>query len=755
MFALSTFTCDVFGYWSGVSDSKHQQVAEYLLAYPTIAPYIEELLRYHGLNKDTIIDVANSEPDPHRGWGYISTVSNLSNLPITNYNIGMVLHAAADGSVASKHDPAVFDSQWAHDIWESSAEQISLPTLNYSVDVLMGEFAAKKADIYAQQIALSQQYKDWYDDQFLPLSAPHNMISSGLDNSLQMGEAVLKEWFDKHEILCPSYVVADWRFDEGGGQYVYTSKGSITIDLQLGSSRDADASDPQWEDGFDRTGALLFQKYSVNNASNYARTLIGKLTDYECQKLSPSGSYTIEVIFNPSSFPDYSTYDADHPMCLLKCSDVSDGGKNQYTLHLLNNSSMHRCVRFFANHSDGTSTNFVYDVQAAGITFTPGKWYYVCVTFDSSNNELTIMCRDMQTGVRYETVSTSKPLAGWTANPEPVFAIGSEYLSSGRCFDGKIDRVRLSNTCLSYARRLYLYPTLAYWTFDENAGQITANTATNTGAADADLQFGSSVSADVSDPTWSTGRSGSCMLGQKYSVNNISVYSMNSDWPLRDTERLCPGNSYTIEMIVNPTSFPAYSVTDTNHPMGLLRYYDAADDQTRYRLRMLNNSSLQRCVNFYALLSDGTSTSYTFNAQSAGVMITPGTWYYLGVIYEDYPAGAGTLKIIVRNMDTGYTVSGTTSSKPLMAMSDNPNPKFTVGSEFLSGGRCFDGKIDELRISNAAIADGSRLYGGLKLGDLGYYDADLNFDGYVNLEDLLIFAHSWLDCNDSENPACQ
>ncbi|HAL44922.1 MAG: hypothetical protein A2Y12_16215 [Planctomycetes bacterium GWF2_42_9] len=747
LIAVNITSGNAFAYWSGSLGTKHEEIAEYLLEYPTIAPYIAELVRYYNIDVDDIVATADSEPDPHHGWAFIDSSGNLTDTPVTSYSIGMILHAAADGSVASKHEPAILENDWAHHIWEATAEILSLPSLSYTADVLMGSYSKKMDDIYAQQIDLGNRYKDWYEDQIFPTSAPHNQISEGLDNSLQMGEAALKEFFDDHEILCPSYIVADWRFDEDSGQYAYTSKGKISIDLQLGSSIGTDTSDPEWADGFYRTGAIRTKKYSANGASNYVRNFSDKLTAYECGKLAPSGSYTIEVIFSPASFPNYSTYDSDHPMCLLKCTDVSDGGECQYVLSLLNNSFMHRCVRFYANHADGTSTSFVYDIQAVGITITPGKWYYVCVTFDSTNNEMTTMVRDLQTGVRYVGVTTSKPLVGWTANPDPVFIIGSEYTGSGgRCFDGRIDRVRLSNTRLSYARRLYLYPTLAYWTFDENTGQITANT---NGATDANLQFGSMTSVDNSDPTWSTGLSGSCMKGNKYTANNISVYSMNSDWALKDTELISPGNSYAIEMIINPTSWPMSATYDANHPMGLLRYYDSADGKTRYLIRLLNSSSLKRCVSFYAIHSDGTSTSYTFNAQNAGVTITPGNWYYIGVIYNDYPAGAGTLELIVRDMTTGYTVSGSTTSKPLMAMSDDPNPKFTVGSEYLSGGRCFDGKIDELRISDMAIADSARLYGGLKVGDWGLFKADFNSDGYVDDEDLYYIAHYWLKASPS------
>ncbi len=742
-------------YWSGSSGYMHEDIANYLLDYPTVKPYIDELVRYYGLSKSSMVSTANSEPDPHRGWGFISSASSLHGMTLNNYTIGTILHAAGDGSVAAQHDPAVFDSGTAHDIWEATTELagISLPTLNYNVDVLMGSMTTKKETIYAEQIDLSQRYKTWYDAQTLPnvitTRAPHSMISEGLDNSLQMGEAMLKEYFDYKQILCPSYVVADWRFEEGTGQYAYSSKGSITADLQLGSSTDADGSDPDWTSvGFNRTKGIRFFKYSDKGASTYARST-GKWTYFEANAVAPAGSYSIEVIFRPASWPTASSPSNESEMCLVKCSDTASGGTPKYVLDLINNSLNHKCVRFEARHNDGTSTELVFDVPAEmGFDIEMAKWYYVCVAFDGST--LSMMFRDMQTGVRKDISTPCTALSSWTANPNPVFLIGSKYLTSGgNCFDGKIDRVRISNTRLSYARRLYLYPNVADWKFDENTGQTVANSASN-GSSTLQLQFGSSTSADASDPTWTAGYSNYAMLGRKYSAGNVSVYSMNSGWTLKDAESMSPGNSYSIEMFINPTTLPTAGSYSVDNPMGLIKYIDSAANKTLYFMNLLINNSGRQALRFYANHDDNTSTTYVFDIQAAGLTMTTGKWYYVGAIYTDYPVNAGTLELIVRDMSTGYTVSGTTTSKHLMPLSDNPSPLLTVGSEYTtSSGRCFNGAIDRVRVSNMSIADGSRLYGGMKVGDWGFFNADLNVDGYVNGVDLRMLMNNWLFSNEN------
>jgi hypothetical protein len=48
------------------------------------------------------------------------------------------------------------------------------------------------------------------------------------------------------------------------------------------------------------------------------------------------------------------------------------------------------------------------------------------------------------------------------------------------------------------------------------------------------------------------------------------------------------------------------------------------------------------------------------------------------------------------------------------------------------------------------IADSS-----LVVGDWGYFDADLDLDGYVNLADMDVIIEKWLTCTDPEIPGCE
>jgi hypothetical protein len=318
----------------------------------------------------------------------------------------------------------------------------------------------------------------------------------------------------------------------------------------------------------------------------------------------------------------------------------------------------------------------------------------------------------MATG-SYKTASTSGilPPHGFYSSSTPIILVGGDSDDSDlRPFDGRIDRVRIHNTAIANSRRLYWTDTVkAYWKFNENTGQLISNTS---GSSTAKLQFGSGTGSDTSDPTWTTGLYGSAMLGRKYTAGNVSVYARDNGWTLRDKEQLSPGNSYSVEVICNPTAWPASATYDKDHPMGLVKYQDdATGGTTQYFFNLLNNSSLQRCVRFYASHADGTNTTYVFNAQTAGVTITPGTWYYIAAIYTDSGNGTGTLEVIVRDMTTGTMVSGTTSSKALKGMTTTPTALFLAGSEYTNAsGRCFNGKIDEIRVSNIALSSSARLY---------------------------------------------
>jgi hypothetical protein len=699
-------------YWSGSSGYKHEQVAQYVLDYPTIKPYIDELVKYYGFSKSSMINTANSEPDPHRGWGFISSTSSLHGMELSNYNIGTILHAAADGSVGSKHEPAILESTVAHDIWEATAETISLPTLSYSADVLMGSFSTKMDTVYAEQIAVDQDYKNWYDDQIVPLPYDndiHTMISQGLDNSLEMGEATLKEYFDYKQILCPSYVMADWRFDEGSDQYAYSSKGSITADLQLGSSTGSTNHDADWStSGYNRSGAIRTYLYSSKGYPTYARST-SKWTVYEGKQLTPSGSYSIEFIVSPASLPTTAATNNDNPQSLIYCYDYNNATNASYLMSGFFKQSvggsLHDFVSFGVTCTDNNWYVVSIDLTAAGINITPGKWYYVAADYWQPATRLKMMVKDLATDKSIEQFITCPAMAQFNSSSQPRLYIGTE--GGIRCFDGRIDRARINNIAVGGSQRLFNDTTIADWKFNENSGQLVNN---SNGSGTARLQFGALPTDDSSDPTWTTGRDGSAMLGRKYTSGNVAVYAQNMGWTLKDAEAFCPGNSYSIETMVNPSSYATSGAWNNINPMGLVKFRDTAGTKTQYNLQTFTDNDSHRKVRFYTQHDDGTYTDFTFDPQAAGLAIKTGTWYYIAAIYTDNGTGSGTLELIVRNMSNGATVSGSTACKPMASLTADPAVQMLIGSEYTnSSGRCFDGKIDEVRISNKAVPEAGRL----------------------------------------------
>jgi hypothetical protein len=279
----------------------------------------------------------------------------------------------------------------------------------------------------------------------------------------------------------------------------------------------------------------------------------------------------------------------------------------------------------------------------------------------------------------------------------------------------------------------------AHWKFAETSGQLAQSTA---GSSTAVLQFGSSTAPDKSDPNWTEGLSGSAIVGRRYTSSNAAIYCRNSGWSVQDIEHLSPDYSYSIEAIVDPNWFPTAGDWDNLNPMGIIKYRDRATNKHQYNLQLYTDGDLHHRVRFFSHHADGSYTDFLFDPQPAGLTINTHNWYYIAAIYTDEGTGSGTVEVIVRDMSTGMMVSGTTACKPVYGMAANPNPEFLVGSEYTnSSGHCFDGKIDEVRISHVALPENQRLYS----GDWGIFKSDLNRDGYVDTADLRTFFDYWLD----------
>ncbi|OHB56847.1 MAG: hypothetical protein A2Y12_04400 [Planctomycetes bacterium GWF2_42_9] len=722
----------------GLGGDTHNYLAYDVFAVDSLKPYFNELIRYGNNTNYTYSNWAkhsNWEPDPQHGWGYIFS-GNLYNFDLNNngtgwnllrggtttneFTFGALLHGLADSAVPAVHDPVAWEYEDAHDYWESEAVDI-VP--NYTdkpapTEYLQGNLETRQDALEALKIAYVASYQNWWNN--VPPYPSLTELQYTAAKTMQIAaDASLKQYFDNLNLLAPSNVIADWTFDEGDSttygsdhQYIYTHRGSTNANLVRGWTHGADMYDGTWDSGYDRTGAWHGKLLSENSGGQtYCKSF--NWTGYEGQKCLPSGSYSFEFIINPDTIPSTAAENSDNPPTLMHVYDRN----NTTTAKIIVRSfykeniggSLHDYIIVGVRANNNTWPCLGVDLTNAGFPVAAGKWYYIAIDYYQPLSRLKMMVRNLATGQELEQSITCPPLMQFSTNSEPMLLIGGESDDSDlRPFDGKIDRVRICNNAVGGSERLYNDTTIAYWKFNENTGQLSQNTS---GSSSADLQFGSTTSADSYDPTWTTGLYNYAIKGKKYTVSNKAIYAKDTGWTLRDKEKMSPGNSYSIETIVNPTSYATSGTWNNVNPMGLVKYKDSATGgKTMYNIQTFTDNDLHRKVRFYGEHADGTYTDYIFDPQAAGLTINTGTWYYIAAIYTDND-GTGTLELIVRNMSTGSMVSGSTTSKRLAGVTTTPSTTFLVGSEYTtSSGRCFDGKIDEVRISNRALSNAYRLY---------------------------------------------
>jgi hypothetical protein len=744
MFAMSDSVLAYEGDMEGFGGDTHYYLAYDVFAVDSLKPYFNELTRYGGSTYYTYSNWAthaNWEPDPQHSWGYLFDTDTLFNFDLNNngtgwnilrggtttneFTFGAMLHALADSAVPCKHSPVEWEFDEGHDYWESQAVSI-VP--NYTgkpspTEYLSGSYSTKETALYALKTAYVTDYQNWWNN-VPPYPSLTDMQYTAAKTMQIAADAVLKQYFDGLEVLTPDYILIDWTFDEGDSsiygsdhQYIYNHHGSFNLNLVRGWTHGSDMYDGVWDTGYDRSGAWRGCLKSENNGGQtYCKTF--GMTSYEARTLTCVGeddkSFAMEFVVSPDSLPTSSTEDDVNPPTLLNFYDTNGGPGYWHLTGFYKNADMHDCVRFNYQDSSNAYDSLVIDLTAQGFTVTPGKWYYIAIDYNYDVATLTgtlrLVVRDLATGVYKTSSKAALPSKHFYSSSTPIMLIGGD---SGdydlRPFDGRIDRIRYHNKAIANARRLYWDVTKAYWKFNENTGQLVQNTS---GSSSIDLQFGSSTSSDSSDPTWTTGLYGSAMLGRKYTVNNVSVYSRDTGWTLRDKEIMSPGNSFSVETIVNPSSYATSGTWNNCNPMGLVKYWDSASGgKTQFTFRTYTDNDLHRKVRFYAQHADGTNTDFTFDPQAAGLTINTGTWYYMAAIYTDVGNGTGTLELIVRDMSTGTMVSGSTAFKRLAGLTASPSATFLVGSEYTtSSGRCFDGKIDEVRISSFAVQPSGRLY---------------------------------------------
>ncbi len=232
--------------------------------------------------------------------------------------------------------------------------------------------------------------------------------------------------------------------------------------------------------------------------------------------------------------------------------------------------------------------------------------------------------------------------------------------------------------------------TIGYWTFEENDGQYAYCAPIASSAAT--LRLGSSGTA-YQDPVWTAeGYSGSCL--HFHNIVDGPDGAIDILRPESDTDvSQFSTESFTIEAWIKLDSIPI-SDYDYYNPYTILSFggTDGADlNKHAYFLRINRRDNGTGLLNGYYYAADESSKSVIHSAE-----LQVGQWYHVAFAH-DASISTDNISIWVNGVEE-------VSSSALQ-----PRTDLTLTGESLCVGamwtrqRCFDGIIDEVRVSNTRL----------------------------------------------------
>ncbi len=234
--------------------------------------------------------------------------------------------------------------------------------------------------------------------------------------------------------------VAHWNFEEGSGPLTVNLDGDPNLALQLGVHMTNPRQDPAWCT-VDGVSCVDFDNYNLNGQAVFCKNVAGTWGTSQFSSIVPTGSHTYEMIFNLQSIAPTAAWDNDSPWTLMEVVDktysrwyyswrFSNAKKIQYTVN---------------------SVGSVYvETNGTDCAITPGKWYYLSVSYiPSEPNEMVMRIRDIYTGREVAGVQQSwSGFPEWPADADGRFALGSEVTGTGtfrRSSNVLISEVRVTN----------------------------------------------------------------------------------------------------------------------------------------------------------------------------------------------------------------------------------------------------------------------------------------------------------------------
>ena len=358
---------------------------------------------------------------------------------------------------------------------------------------------------------------------------------------------------------------------------------------------------------------------------------------------------------------------------------------------------------------DGANIQTVRVSNGTG-RFDDGYWHCAVARFDATSKLMSIYVVNQDGSYASNSITL-------TANLNPA---GANNLYIGRSegegdrFNGEINQVRMSSVALANSALLALPGgpqnphIIAYWQMDAGnvSGTAILDLATNNGqgvltgtdpvAASVDnlliegpLTSGLDFSSAV--PPGSMFNTEYPYSGGSQSWNSGQIIALGEGdvvFPATEYGNELPTRSYTEEVFFkeNSTQNPAKQTLIFNHRTSAYCILQVNEDGDTGSLLLWTYNG-----NFIRLQISA--------AENHGQRFDDGNWHYAACRYD---AGTTNLSLYVYNQDGSYVSKSITLGAQLVD-NNNPNPTFIGCDEGL--GSPFDGLINQVRMSDVALAD--------------------------------------------------
>jgi hypothetical protein len=534
-----------------------------------------------------------------------------------------------------------------------------------------------------------------------------------------------------------------WPFEENSGQFANCPPALAgALPFRLGSSGST-WQDPEWSaDGY-LGNCLHFMSAAGRPDGELDLIRPEPGTDVSMYN---TDTFTVEAWIKLDSIPE-NTFDYYNPYQIVCFGGVDSESANMYAyfLRVTQRSEGVGMLNGYFYSSDGTGYSFIHSAD-----LLVGEWYHVAFAVDGSSTTDNVSI----------WVNGAEEVNSAAASPRTDLAITGESLTVGsnwlrqRGFNGYIDELRISDTRLNTSELMInggsvnipqpQRETLAWWRFEEQAGQIAH---CEPGMSDISMRVGTSDS-DWHDCDWvEEGISGGGVMCYS-DIDTGTLGYLTVDAADEGKVPTLMTESFTVEAWIWPQYIPLLNQAGTGAEFG---FYDpfsifdikewsseatvTGDNSMFCLIRFMPNETGEFGRLEAAWYDDDTMRTILHNSTD----IPQQEWTHVAFAYDATKA-YDNATLYVNGVGTSFSTSR-------LPRTDQILPKLTIGGMWAGNyvKRGFWGMIDEVRITNKALTSQELLLPENPHGlDAVYLDGDINRDLYVDTADLALMAENWL-----------